>query len=182
MNGAGRDHAPEPLCGDNLRLTVLLGARGRLQLGRLDGLLERMRFAKGRITGAVGVLPGTTPRRYPDPAGEGASGIAFFLPDAATAGRFAAALTAEGVPAGSPYGGLPVYATPAVLQQRTASMKGHPWHSSDDPAPSYAMGMCPQTEDLLARCVRVGVSPAYTAADCDDVVTAICKVAEVVLG
>ena len=181
QHGAGRDHAPEPFCGDNLRLTELQGALARVQLRRLDGLLARMRAAKARIVDAVGPLPGATPRRYPDPSGDGGSGIGMFFDDAATAQRFAQALCAEGVPAGAPYGGLPVYATPAVLEQRTASMKGHPWHSAQDPAPSYAMGMCPQTEDLLTRCVRIGVSPAYSDEDCDDVVTAIAKVADGVL-
>ena len=181
QHGAGRDHAPEPFCGDNLRLTELQGALARVQLRRLDDLLARMRAAKARIVAAVGPLPGATPRRYPDPAGDGGSGIGMFFDDAATAQRFAQALCAEGVPAGAPYGGLPVYATPAVLQQRTASMKGHPWHSAEHPASPYAMGMCPQTEDLLARCVRIGVSPAYTDEDCDDGVTAIGTVADEVL-
>lgn len=179
QHGAGRDHAPEPFVGDNLRLTELQGALARVQLGRLDGLLGRMRASKARIETAVGELPGVRRRRYPDPAGEGGSGIGLLFDDAAVASRFAAALCAEGVPAGAPYGGLPVYATPAVLQQRTAAMKGHPWHVPG--VAPYAMGMCPQTEDLLARCVRVGVSPAYTEADCDDVATALCKVAAAVL-
>lgn len=181
QHGAGRDHAPEPFCGDNLRLTELQGAIARVQLGRLDGLLDRMRAAKARIAAGIGELPGTTPRRYPDPAGEGGSGIAVFFDDVATAQRFSAALTAEGVPAGSPYGGRPVYATPSVLEQRTASGKGHPFHCAEHPAPAYTMGMCPDTEDLLARCVRIGVSPAYSDADCDDVVEAVGKVADAML-
>ncbi len=179
QHGARRDHAPEPFVGDNLRLTELQGAIARVQLRRLDGLLERMRTNKAAIIAAVGLLPGTTPRRYPDPGGEGGSGIGLLFDEAAVALRFAAALCAEGVPAGSPYGGLPVYATPAVLEQRTASMKGHPWHVPG--VAPYTMGMCPQTEDLLARCVRIGVSPAYSEEDCDDVATAIRKVADVVL-
>ncbi len=179
QHGGGRDHAPEPFVGDNLRLTELQGALARVQLRRLDGLLDRMRAHKAAILEAVGPLAGTTLRRYPDPAGEGGSGIGLFFDDPAVAARFAAALCAEGVPAGSPYGGLPVYATPAILEQRTASMKGHPWRVPG--VAPYTMGMCPQTEDLLARCVRIGVSPAYTVKDCDDVATAISKVADVVL-
>lgn len=179
QHGAGRDHAPEPFVGDNLRLTEIAGAIARVQLTRLDGLLDAMRTAKAAILTAVGPLPGVTMRRYPDPAGEGGSGIGMLLATPELAACFAAALCAEGIPAGAPYGGQPVYATPAVLQQRTAAMKGHPWHVPGVAA--YAMGMCPQTEDLLARCVRVGVSPAYTAADIDDVATALAKVADTVL-
>ena len=179
QHGAGRDHAPEPFVGDNLRLTELQGALARAQLARLDGLLDRMRSAKARVLDAVGPLPGVGMRRYPDPVGEGGSGIGLLLPTAELAGRFAAALCAEGVPAGAPYGGQPVYATPAVLHQRTASMQGHPWHVPG--AQPYAMGMCPVTEELLPRVVRVGVSPAYDDRDCDDVAAALGKVAGALL-
>ncbi len=179
QHGARRDHAPEPFVGDNLRMTEMQGALGRVQLGRLDALLDLMRAHKAAILGAVGPLAGTTLRRYPDPVGEGGSGIGLLFDDPDLAGTFAAALCAEGVPAGSPYGGLPVYATAAILEQRTASMKGPPWHVGG--STPYAMGMCPQTESLLARCVRIGVSPAYTPRDCADVAEAIRKVADVVL-
>lgn len=179
QHGAGRDHAPQPFVGDNLRLTEIQGAIARVQLRRLDALLDVMRAHKAAIVAKVGPLPGTSLRRSPDPDGDGGSGIGLLFDDAAVAVRFAAALCAEGVPAGAPYGGLPVYAAPAVLGQRTASMKGHPWHVPG--VAPYAVGMCPQTEDLLARCVRIGVSPAYTEQDRDDVVTAVCKVADAVL-
>lgn len=180
QHGAGRDHSPEPFVGDNLRLTELQGALARAQLVRLDGLLDAMRSRKARILAAVGPLPGVAMRRYPDPVGEGGSGIGLLLPDEQTATRFAEALCAEGVPAGAPYGGRPVYATPAILEQRTASMTGHPWHVPG--VAPYSLGMCPQTEDLLRRVVRVGVSPAYDDQACDDVATALGKVAEGVLG
>ena len=37
------------------------------------------------------------------------------------------------------------------------------------------MGMCPRTEDLAARSITVGVGPAYTDADCDDVAAGIAQ-------
>ena len=43
------------------------------------------------------------------------------------------------------------------------------------------MGMCPRTEALVARSFSVGVGAAFTAADCDDVATAVRKVAAHVL-
>lgn len=183
QHGAGRDHAPEGFVGDNLRLTEIQGAIARVQLRRLDAMLDAMRTAKTRIVTSVGTLEGLQLRRLPDPAGEGASGIGYLLPDSATALRFAAAMCAEGIPTGQAYGGLPVYATPSVLGKRTASMRGCPWHCEAHPTDvEYRLGMCPRSEDLLARFVRIGVSPAYTDADCDDVATAITKVAKALLG
>jgi perosamine synthetase len=107
------------------------------------------------------------------------SGIGLLLPTAELAARFSAALVAEGVPAGAPYGGQPVYATPSVLEQRTASGKGHPWAVPG--ARPYAMGMCPVTEELLPRVVRIGVSPAYDETDVADVAEALGKVAGALL-
>ncbi|HEV8635998.1 MAG TPA: hypothetical protein VG370_17375 [Chloroflexota bacterium] len=42
--------------------------------------------------------------------------------------------------------------------------------------------MCPRSEDLLARSVVVGVNGAYTDRDVDDVVSAIRKVVQALVG
>jgi 8-amino-3,8-dideoxy-alpha-D-manno-octulosonate transaminase len=183
QHGAGRDHAPEGFVGDNLRITEIGAAIARVQLRRLDAILDAMRTFKARILADVGMVEGLTPRRLPDPLGDGGSGISYLLPDADLARRFCAALLAEGIPAGQAYGGLPVYATPSILGKRTASMKGCPWHCPAHPTEvSYRLGMCPQSEDLMARAARVGVSPAFSERDCDDVAEAISKVAKALLG
>jgi hypothetical protein len=80
------------------------------------------------------------------------------------------------------YEGLPVYATPAILAKQTASGKGGPWNCAEHPTDvTYQMGMCPQTEDLAARSVTVGVGPGYEADDCADIAAAIVKVAQSLL-
>jgi hypothetical protein len=43
------------------------------------------------------------------------------------------------------------------------------------------MGMCPRTEELVARSFTIGVGVAYEAADCEDVATAVAKVATALL-
>ena len=43
------------------------------------------------------------------------------------------------------------------------------------------MGMCPQTEDLAARSITLGVGPAFDAEDCADIAAAIVKAAAAVL-
>lgn len=183
QHGAGRDHAPDPFVGDNLRMTELQGAIARVQLGRLDGMLDAMRAAKGKIVAAIGHIDGMVPRRLPDPMGEGASGLCYLLPDAATAQRCTEALLAEGIPTAQVYGGLPVYATPSIRDKRTASMKGCPWHCAAHPTEvAYPPGLCPRSEDLVARVVRLPVSPVFTADDCADVAAAVRKVAASVLG
>jgi dTDP-4-amino-4,6-dideoxygalactose transaminase len=80
------------------------------------------------------------------------------------------------------YDGQPVYTNPAVLARRTATNRGGPWHCAEHPTTvEYRMGMCPRTEDLVARSVTVGIGPAFTPDDCDGVAHAIRKVTDHVL-
>jgi hypothetical protein len=96
--------------------------------------------------------------------------------------RFAAAVRAEGVPCAQMYGGRPVYLNAAVLARRTASGKGGPWACTRHPTDrSYGPGLCPRTEDLVARSIILPIGVGYTERDCDDVAAAVRKVAHGVL-
>ena len=102
------DELTEPFAGENLRMGELAGAVAGVQLGRLPGD-PRARCARTRRGSSSGsaTIAGLVRRRRPDPDGDGSSSITWFLPDAATAKRFAAALRAEGVPCAQMYRGGP---------------------------------------------------------------------------
>jgi hypothetical protein len=137
-----------------------------------------MRANKARILEEIGDVDGLARRRRPDPDGDGCSSITWFLPDPRAAKWFAAALRAEGVPCAQMYRGLPVYLNAAVLARRTASGRGGPWHCSEHPTDRvYGEGLCPRTEELVARSVVVPVGVTYDASDCADVAAAVRKVA-----
>ena len=173
----------EPFVGDNLRMTELAGAIGCVQLARLPALLSAMRANCARIESTIGTIPGLIARRIPDPEGAGGSSLTWFAADTDVARRMVEALRAEGVPAAQMYDGLPVYASPAVVARRTASNKGGPWHCAEHPTGvNYAPGLCPRTEDLVARSITIGIGPAFTERDCDDVAEGVRKVARHVLG
>ena len=156
----------------------LAGAVARVQLERLPAILAALRASKGRILERVGEVAGLVRRRRPDPDGDGSSSITWFVPEASTAKRFAAALRAEGVPSAQMYGARPVYLNPAVIDQRTASGKGGPWACAEHPTDrTYGEGLCPRTEALVARSVIVPIGVGYTDRDCDDVAAAVRKVA-----
>jgi 8-amino-3,8-dideoxy-alpha-D-manno-octulosonate transaminase len=164
--------------GENLRMGELAGAVAGVQLARLARILEAMRSNKRRIAGAVGAIEGLTCRRRPDPDGDGSSSITWFLPEARLAKRFAASLRAEGIPCAQMYRGLPVYLNAAVIARRTASGKGGPWACAEHPTDRvYGPGLCPRTEELVARSVILPVGVGYTKHDCDDVANAVRKVA-----
>jgi 8-amino-3,8-dideoxy-alpha-D-manno-octulosonate transaminase len=168
----------EPFVGENLRMTEIAGAIAGVQLGKLPGLLGRLRANRDRVAEAIGRVDGLTARRIPDPDGEGGSSLTWFLPDPDAARRFARALLAEGVPCAQMYRGMPVYANPAILDRRTASLKGGPWHCAEHPtAVEYRMGLCPRTEELAARSLIVPIGPLWSPDDCGQVAAAVLKVA-----
>lgn len=166
--------------GENFRMTELTGAVAAVQLGRLPSILTDMRANKAALLKRIGDLDGLVPRWIPDPAGDGGSSIGWYAPDADRSQRMAAALVAEGIPAGRVYDGLPVYANAAYLQRKTVAQSRSPW-ATHPVAISYRLGMCPVSEDLAARAVLVLVGPDYSSDDLDDVVTAVHKVAAALL-
>jgi 8-amino-3,8-dideoxy-alpha-D-manno-octulosonate transaminase len=168
----------ESFAGENLRMGELAGAVAGVQLGRLPEILASLRARKSQILAGVGTVDGLARRRVCDPAGDGSSSITWFLPGATEAKRFAAALRAEGVPCAQMYQGRPVYLNEAVLARRTASGQGGPWACAEHPTDRmYGEGLCPRTEALVSRSVIVPIGVGYSDRDCDDVATAVRKVA-----
>jgi 8-amino-3,8-dideoxy-alpha-D-manno-octulosonate transaminase len=172
------DELAEPFAGENLRMTEIAGAIAGEQLKKLPTIIERFRANKRKIMGALGDIDGLEPRHSFDPDGDGASSLTWFLPSQDIARRFAKALRAEGIPAGPMYAARPVYANPAILSKRTATGKGGPWNCAEHPTDvTYEMGMCPHTEELVTRSFAVGNGAAFSPSDCEDIATAIAKVA-----
>src|SRR6266542_1022240 len=93
--GAGLPKFP----GWNFRASELTGAVARVQLTRLDGLLERMRARHARLAAAVERLPGLRLRRSNDAAGDAGLALIAYAETGALAADAADALRAEGVPA-----------------------------------------------------------------------------------
>lgn len=166
------DELTEPFAAENLRMGELAGAVAGVQLGRLRFILDSLRANKRRILDGVGPIDGLTPRRVPDPAGDGSSSCMWFLPDQATAKRFGKGLVANGIPCAQMYRGEPVYWNPAVLDRRTATGTGD-WVAEK--------GMCPRTEALVSRNLIVPVGVRYTEDDCDEIADAVRAVAAEVL-
>ena len=172
----------EAFVGENLRMTEIAGAVAGVQLGKLDALAGALRANVAAIEANLGDVDGLTPRRRPDTEGAVGSSLTWFAPTEQIARDFIGALRAEGVPAAQMYDGKPVYAAPAILAKQTASGKGGPWNCAEHPTDvTYALGMCPQTEDLAARSITVGIGPTFEAEDCADIAAAIQKAAADVL-
>ena len=158
--------------GWNFRVTELTGAMARVQLSRLDGLLERMRANHARLSEQVNGLPGMTFRRGNDDDGDAGVALIAFAEDAGRTREAVHALNAEGVLA------LQMYAP------ETPDLHVYPFWAPVLTAIEAAGGAapdCPRTLDLLERAIHVNVSPLCDERDLDEIAFAFEKVAKQVL-
>jgi 8-amino-3,8-dideoxy-alpha-D-manno-octulosonate transaminase len=95
----GKDRGADlhPIIGLNFRISELHAAVGLAQLRKLDRILERQRANKRFLKDGLAGLPRVTFRALPDPAGDSATFLSFFLPTEAEARAAAKALAAAGV-------------------------------------------------------------------------------------
>jgi dTDP-4-amino-4,6-dideoxygalactose transaminase len=159
--------------GWNFRATEIQGAVARVQLTRLDGLLERMRANQSRLAERISELPGLTVRRPNDDGGDAGICLVAFARRADLAAEAVTALRAEGVEAMQIYDAdfvdlhVYVYWKPVLDAIASAGL----------PAPD-----CPRTLDLLGRAIHVDLSPLNDEQDLDEIAFAFEKVAHGVLG
>ena len=167
-----RDAGLPRFAGWNFRASELIGAVGRVQLGRLDGLLERMRANHARLSDEVSSLPGLSLRRPNDDGGDAGIALITFAESASLARDAVAALKAEGVLA------MQIY-SPDVIDLHV-----YPYWQPVLDAIAVAGARapdCPQTLDLLERTIHVDVSPLCVEQDLDEIALAFRKVATQVL-
>jgi 8-amino-3,8-dideoxy-alpha-D-manno-octulosonate transaminase len=158
--------------GFNFRASELMGAVARVQLNRLDGLLERMRANHARLGTHISGLPGLTLRRATDEDGDAGIALVAFAADAERARDAVDALRAEGVLA------------MRIYDPDTPDLHVFPFwapvldaiEAAGRPAPD-----CPRTLQLLERSIHVDVSPLCDEQDLDEIAFAFEKVAKQVL-
>jgi 8-amino-3,8-dideoxy-alpha-D-manno-octulosonate transaminase len=171
-NSVRRGSGLPKFAGYNFRASELTGALARVQLRRLDGLLERMRANHARLTAEIAGLPGLTLRRANDENGDAGIALIAFADSAAKAAECASALNAEGVLAMQIYSpttpDLHIYPywAPVLAALEAAG--------ADRPD-------CPRTLELLQRTIHVDVSPLCEEQDLEEIAFAFEKVAKRVL-
>ena len=158
--------------GWNFRASEIQAAVARVQLTRLDGLLDKMRANQAYLRERVSQLPGLTLRRANDQGGDAGICLVAFTESAELASEAVAALRLEGVEAMRVYDpevpDLHVYPFWRPIFEALAE--------AGRPAPD-----CPRTLALLERSVHIDVSPLCDEQDLDEIAFAFEKVARVIL-
>jgi dTDP-4-amino-4,6-dideoxygalactose transaminase len=191
--GGKTDWVTPPFAANCYRPSEILGALALVQLHKLDTILSHTRRLKAAFLDEL--AQAGSPRGYQlqhvdDPAGDCGISAAIICHDAATATRYAEALTAEGLPCGAAHkAGFPdrhIYRYwDSILDENSPHPSGYPWQDpqytqprGNQPAGSvhYSRDMCPQSLDMLNRALRFGFGRQMTEAHARQKANAINKV------
>ena len=173
----------ELFCGENYRMSELEGALNLVQLQKMEALARQYNTNMRRIVAGLDAFPRTRLRRSNDLEGDLGYDVILLAENKEAAGKIAAALKAEGLPAGArgTRGSRDwhIYSFwEQILEHKTATPEGCPftcpYHKG--PLPPYSPDMCARSADLFDRAIHISVNQFWTERDCDQVAAAINKV------
>lgn len=146
------------------RVSEITGAILRVQLTRLDGILDDLRAAKRKIVNALSGQSGITIMKTNDAEGDCGTTVGFTFKDARTAQTFAAS---EGVGGFIPINsGKHVYANwEPIMEKRIGhhpAMNPYNFEQNKNLNANYSKDMCATTLDILDRTVFIAVSPDWS--------------------
>jgi len=175
--------------GVNFRMSELTGAVALAQFRKLDGIVAKMQKNRKRIKDRIKDIQGLDFREVNDEAGDVAVCLIMYLSEVEIVKRFSEALKAEGVEAGAIYDkGIPdwhiYHHWQMLIEKMVPTEKGCPFNCPLSPSGEkieYTKDMCPNTLDWLSRSIHIDIPPQLTEEECDQIATAIEKVATVLL-
>ena len=162
--------------GLNYRMNEFTGGVLLAQIRKLDTIIGDVRRNARRVYRGITDLPGTHPRRLPDPDGELGTGVFLGFRTKELRDRYVQAMKAEGVPVSPPAGSVILPVVPEIEQKVTVTPRWPSFSSERGKSIRYGQECCPRTIDILSRFAGVMMSPKYTSQDTDDAVAAVRKV------
>ena len=172
----------KPFARAGLRGNEVSAAVLRVQLEKLDGILDHTRKLKKILLSALNTPKNYKMQHVDDPEGDCGFSITFIAKDQATAKKMSELLSAEGLDIGSVYNaGFPdrhIYAHwDPIINKVSATPAGYPWK---DPSykgnVEYSADMCPNTLDILQRALRITLNLRMTETNVREFADAINKV------
>jgi 8-amino-3,8-dideoxy-alpha-D-manno-octulosonate transaminase len=165
----GHDHTQEDrgaeghlFPGYNFRITELQAAVGCAQINKLDKFLEIQRRHKLVMKQALASLKGVSFRHLPDPEGDSATFLSFFLPSAGQAAAAAQALKKAGLD-GAFYWFANNWHYIRNWEHLRQRQFAHPIAPNLLKAmPDYAQAVFPRSDDLMGRCISLAVKLGWT--------------------
>ncbi|MCK5836059.1 MAG: DegT/DnrJ/EryC1/StrS family aminotransferase [Desulfobacula sp.] len=172
LGGPDRGADDHPMMGTNYRVSELNAAVGLAQLKKLDTILETQKKNKQAIKDAMTDIPGVTFRYLPDPLGDSASFLSFFLPTEDRARQVAKNLADNGVPC--PYW----YDNNWHYYKKWLHLKG--LKSSAPQAfklagnlPDYKNMVFEESDNIMKRAISMQIMLSWSQADIDQRIQAV---------
>ena len=167
--------------GLNYRMNGLQAAVGLAQIEKVRAVVERRNELGDRLSSLIRDVPGIRPAEV-TPGGEHSYWFYPLITVDWKAAEFAAAMRAEGVPAGAGYIGKPIFLCSEVLYGgRTYGDSNFPFNSpyTDRKYEElYAPGVCPNCEDILEHLVVLSLHEQMRDEEIEDMAAAVRKVAQ----
>ena len=172
----------DPTPRQTYRPSVILAAIARVQLGKLEAILDHQRSLKRTFLDRLDEAKSYRLQYVEDPDGDTGVSASIVVQDPELARGYAHALQAEGVEAASIYNdGFPdrhIYSYwEGILEKRSPHPSGYPWK---DPSykgnVEYSKDMCPQTLSLLGRSLRFDFNMNMTPEHARQIAEALNKV------
>ncbi len=168
--------------GFGVRMSEVSAAMVFTQAHKLDEITSHMRARNQQLYAGLAQIPGVTPRRLIDPAGDSGPFVIVTWPSADACVAMVEATRSAGVKPG-PLGlgnirmtdwGLHLYYNNvALVEKHGVNSAGRPW---SDPLNafardiSYAKGTLPVMDDLFERSSLIPVPPILSAETCDQII------------
>ncbi len=164
--GDNRGAERHPILGTNFRISELHAAVGLAQFRKLDSILARQRNYQGQLKEVLSAFPQITFRDVPDAAGDSATTLGFFLPDAPTAVRVHEAMGKAGVGTAYWFNNNFHYIRNWDHLQGLHSAYKLPVSLLDN-VPDYAGIRLPKTDALMSRMQMIEIRLSWTQEDLD---------------
>jgi 8-amino-3,8-dideoxy-alpha-D-manno-octulosonate transaminase len=172
--GVDRGADLHPFIGYNYRISELHAAVGLAQVRKLDTFLAIQRKTKKIFKDALATIPGLTFRRLPDPEGDSATFLGFFLPEEEQARKAAAAIKAAGQAAFFWYDNNWHYIRNwDHFKQTTVLSRFAP--GLQQSVDLYKVKQFPASDAIMSRCICIPINIGWSEADIKDRVEKLVK-------
>ena len=181
----GDQHVP-PFSKGGYRSSEINAVIGRVQLGKMDRILDHCRKLKRLLLESLKQPVHYTHQHIDDPDGECGISFAMIAKNSGIAEKMSELLAQEGLEIGSAYNqGFPdrhIYSYwDSILNKRGTNHLNYPWGDPNYKGDvAYSKDMCPQTLDILSRCLRLPIHMNMNEQNIIEIAAAINKADQLV--
>ncbi len=165
--GDDRGKEGHSIIGANYRISELNAAVGLAQLRKLDRILEKQRANKKALKEALSHCKNISFREIPDPEGDSATFLSFFLPDESTARKASGLLAQEGVDGCFYWYDNNWHYIRQWEHLKNLSFASKPPIMLSDNCPDYSQVSLPRSDEIMGRNISMLIKLSWSEKEID---------------